>query len=232
MIQLFLKGWNIDNSLQSLLLGTTAISLFFLYKTLKNSQQQASNSQQLTEKSLSIDQYQIYSTELNYLVKMFQELRFQVDDQKLPGIPLQENLATSNGISYIRVFNVVMRGTYYFRQEGQTLIPAQVHEFRHQILFPLYRLYSILHNFLTRVQDDALLKPEHKGIIYLIVERDLLQHYFRICNNVDYNQSPSYDLSIFDTRAFNSQSLYAINEFYIRHRLFSLHDLTFYQQTL
>jgi hypothetical protein len=227
----FLKGWNIDNSIQSLVLITAAISLYFLYKTLKSGQRQADESNELTLQNLSISQYQIYTEELKYFFEVFQSLKFKVEDHKFPDPDYLAQIKSADGIAYIQVFRILLTNSYFLKADS-SLITERVDEFRHKIVFPLFRNYGMLYNFLSRVKSDQLLKNEHKKIIYLIVERDLLQHYFRLCNNEDPLRKKSYDLSLFDTPVFQSQSFCAINQFYVDNGVFSLHTLEFYKETL
>lgn len=228
----FLDIWNIDNTIQSLVLLTAAISLFFLYRTLREGQKQAKQSNKLTKQSLSISQYQIFIEELKYFIERFQNLKFSVNPVSLPGPEYNSDIQNATGIDYIKAFRPLIRPVTYFFNADRSLNDAKADEFRHNILFPLYRHYSQLYNFLERVKSDSLLKEEHKNLLYLIVERDLLQTYFRITINEDPLRKKWYDLSMFDTAVFNSNSLYAISNFYINNNLFTLHSLDFYKETL
>ncbi len=139
MIFLFLNGWNIDNSIQSLLLLTAGVSIYFLYKTLRSRQRQANESNELTRQNLSISQYQIYTQELKYLFEIFQSLKFTVDQNKLPGPDYLEEIKIADGIAYIEAFRSVSLNHIYFLNADRSLNTERVDEFRHKILFPLFR---------------------------------------------------------------------------------------------
>ncbi len=228
----FLEGWNIDNTIQSLVLLAAAISLYFLYKTLREGQKQTKQSNKLTKQSLSISQYHIFIEELKYFVERFQNLKFSVNPVALPGPEYNTDIQNANGIDDIKAFRPLIRPITYYFNADRTLNDTRSDEFRHNILFPLYRHYSQLYNFLERVKNDSLLKAEHKRLLYLLLERDLLQTYFRVTINEDPLRKKWYDLAIFDTAAFNSRSLYSICEFYTNNNLFALHTLDFYKETL
>lgn len=228
----FLNGWNIDNSIQTLLLITAAVSIYLLYKTLKAGQHQAEQSNELTRQNLSISQYQIYMEELKYFIKMFQELQFPVTPATFHRSDYRTDIQNSNGIDYMLTIKYVIDPEHYFLNSDRTENTERVNEFRHNILFPLFRKYAQLHNFLQRIKADQLLKDEHKKLLYLLIERDLLQNYFRLCNNEFPDNTKNYDLSLFETQVFRIESLHAVNRFFIDNDLFALHSLQFYKETL
>jgi hypothetical protein len=211
---------------------TAALSIYFLYRTLKEGQKQANESNELTKQNLSISQYQIYMEEMKYFINLFQNLKFAVNPNALPGTDFQTNISNYNGIDYIELFGPVMGHHNYFTTMNEIPFNKRVNEFRHNIIFPLFRKYSQLHNYLERIKADSVLKVDHKKLLYLLIERDILQTYFRICNNEDPLNQKSYNLSTFDTPVFQSNSFYDVNQFYIDNSLFSLHSLKFYKETL
>jgi hypothetical protein len=228
----YLDNWNIDNSIQSLVLFTAAASVFLLFQTLREGQKQSRLSNELTQQNLSISQYQIYIEEFKYFQQMLQNLSFKVDSNALPGPEFNKDIKDANGIEYIKPFRAIMRPNFYFLNENETLNDLRANEFRHNIIFPLFQKYSQLHNYLTRIKQDSLLKEEHKKLLYLLIERDILQTYLRICNNEDPLNRKRYNLDLFETSLFQSKMFYSINQFYIDNSLFSLHSLEFYKQTL
>lgn len=221
---------------QALILGATITYVILVYKTLRAGQRQANEANTLTKQNLAINQFEIYNDEFKSIIQLFEKLKFSVDFNlincnpgRLNGTDFKNWVNQSNGIDYINAFHILTFRDYFLEESG-SLNLYRLNEFRYNIIFPLVRHYIVLLNFLNRVKDDEILTVDYQKIFYLRVERDLLQHYLRICNNEFIPGTKWYDLSIFDTEVFDSKEFYVINKFYNNNKSFQMWSWNFYKE--
>jgi len=203
-----------------LILIVYALMARYMYKTFTSGQKQ-------TEISLAINQFKIYHFELQGLIEEAKNIKFRSDsvlsNEKLESLISSFN--NSNGISYIYVFSMLTNPQYGLKNNQN-----MINDFRHNVLFPLIPYYAKIFSYLKRVKNDKVLNIDYKNILYYQIERDLLQTYFRICNNCHSNYK-TVNLSIFKTEAFDPETFFIINRFYIENDIFLFNDLKFYQNT-
>jgi hypothetical protein len=204
---------------------TTIITAFYLYRTYRTGQSQTST-------SLAINQFNIYYNEFVDFVKEAENLKFGDESSNLSVVGLSDIPNRYNGINYIATLNFTTDRMKYILQNTKTLNERSLRSnFREGILYPLSRFYDRLYKFLLRIKNDDVLIQNYKNILYMYVERDLLQTYFRVCNNT-HGPELLYDLTPFKTQAYDANSFYGINRFFIENNCFQYNNLTFYQETL
>lgn len=205
----------------------TAIILF---RTLKEGQRQSKEAQQQTGYSLAINQYNILYQDLVGITKRFAELNFKEIIKKDNVIETSFLGKFHQGIEEANGMNISM--IYLFRPflhpENEKLTEAEIIHFRIYILFPLLREYVSLYDFLKEVKSDKILSDEYKNRFYKIIERDILQSYFRVCNYSYFNDILKYNFS--KLQKVDLVDFFAINNFYIENNLFQYNNLEFYQQ--
>lgn len=214
-------SWTVANWIAFFSLLISIGTAFFLIKNFFLGQKQ-------TKISLSINQFNIFQKELEGLTKEAKGIKFSSNQQDLTK-PYQKHFEESDGIYYIGLFLIISHIKYYNKESQER--DALLNDFRHQIIFPLFKYYSKIFQFLNRVKNDEVLSESYKKILYNYIERDILQSYFRISNNKLGNEL-HYDLSIFETPVFNPNSFYSVNDFYIKNNLFQYQNLNFYITTL
>ena len=135
----------------------------------------------------------------------------------------------NQGIEEANGMNIAMMSLFrpFLHPENENLKEIEVSSFRLFLLFPLLREYVSLLDFLKEVRSDKILSIEYKNRFYKIIERDVLQSYFRICNFCMF-QYMKYNLS--SLQKTDLEDFYAINNFYIENDLFQYNNLRFYQQ--
>lgn len=215
-------NWITSDTINTLILIVYIITAIVIYKTFKSGKEH-------TMISLSISQHNIYYNELIDFIEDAKNIRFNSYLGDKAHICIKSNIANSNGINYISLFQFTdhYAETIAARDEGHD----QIDDFRTSILFPLERYYDRLYYFLETVLKDSILKENHKRIIFNKAERDILQTYFRVCNYSVPNGKRQYNLSTFDTGAYSSNSFYRINSFFIDNKLFQYKNLEFYKIT-
>jgi len=205
-----------------------AITAIILYRTLKEGQRQSDESRKQTSYSLAINQYNIVYQDLKGIHKKFEELNFKE-------ILKKSNIAETNlpqssrqGIEEANGLNIPM--IYLFRPflhpTNKSLKEEGIGFFRFNIIFPLLREYVSLFDFLKDVKNDKILSIEYKNRLYKIIERDILQSYFRICNYRRFTNMKYYLSSL---QPEDLEDFYAINNFYIENNLFQYNPLDFYE---
>lgn len=196
------------------------ITLIYLFKTYKTSQRQ-------TSMSLAINQYNIYHSEFKDFLEEAKNLRFRSESLNLNQVGLADATTKYNGLNYIEIFLCTIPGSIWREKLAEFKLE---HSFRSGVLFPLTLYHDRLYDFLCRINNDPILSGNYKGILYNYIERDLLQAYFRICNNT-FRDSLEHNILEFSTNAYDAKSFYAINDFYINNNAFRYKSLQFYQNT-
>lgn len=199
-----------------------AIMAKYMFKTFTGGQKQ-------TEISLAINQYNIYHFELQELIVEGKNIKFHTDLGDSILKPLKYQYSNSNGIDYMGVFTIITHKWLIIKTYEENRKDL-IEDFRDNVLFPLSRYYDKLFHFLNRIKNDSVLK-NYKNILYINIENNILQTYFRLCNNCVGNYK-TVDLSSFKTEGFDPDTFYRINKFYIENGIFQYKDLKFYQDTL
>jgi len=210
-----------------------AITAYILLRTLKEGQKQSKEGQRQTGYSLAINQYNIQFQDLMGIINKFKEINFKENfkkykvDENIYPLNFRYGLNDANGINTAMIYLFIIFSIPYKNETTKD----QLFNFRLHILFPLLREYKSLLHFLNEIKDDTLLSQSHKNKFYKIIERDVLQSYFRICNNHTLPVAePDYDLSCYPKN--NIEDFCAINEFYIANSAFQYNTLEFYQNTI
>jgi len=204
-----------------------AVTAIILYRTLKEGQRQSEEGRKLTGYSLAINQYNILYQDLLGIIKKFEELNFTEIINKSNNPSLQKfnsgkEIANGMNLPMIYIFG------QFLHPQNEDLTEKEVSNFRLFILFPLLREYVSLYDFLKEIRNDKILSVEYKSRFYKIIERDILQSYFRICNFSMFNHILKYNLS--SLQETDLEDFYAINNFYIENNLFQYNNLKFYQE--
>ncbi len=205
-----------------LILIVYAFMAKYMYRTFIGGQKQ-------TETSLAINQFNIYHTELQGLIEEGKNIKFHSDMDEGILKTLNYQFIKSNGIEYISAFTIAtdtLQDTLKNDKNSQAII----NDFRHNVLFPLSRYYDKLFHFLNRVKIDKVLNQDYKNILYNYIERDILQTYFRVCNNCVEGYYMTVDLTPFKTIKYDPETFYRINKFYIENEIFQYKDLAFYKR--
>jgi hypothetical protein len=226
-MQIFFLKWNPSDYINLFILIVYAVMAYLMYITYRNGQK-------LSKAGLSISEYNIIFNDLQSLITEAKEIKFKSYLNEAQINPIKYRYDQSDGVFYIKLFLFVTlqnqsNKVIYESEENKFAIS----DFRDNVLFPLERFYDKLNDFLFTVHKDVVLEEYHKKFIFKTVERDLLQTYFRVCNNIHpFLNNKEYQLSHFKTEAYNpEESFYRINKFYIENKLFNYKDLEFYQTT-
>lgn len=186
----------------------------------------------LAKTSLAINQFNIYYNSLKDFIDEAKKIQFkpEYEDEEVHPI-VKQHMEKSNGIWYIQLLMFVSHMSHLDIKPDEKL-KSQMFNFTYCVLAPLVRYYDKLLHFLNAVYDDTVLADRYKKIIFNKVEQELLQIYFRVCNNVRWQEKKEYDLSKFKTVGFDTSIFYEINSFYIKNKLFQYKNLEFYIKTL
>jgi hypothetical protein len=187
-----------------------------------------SDSQTFNSRQLAINEYNILLQDFELVKNNLEKLTFTIDTNGFSD-SFKKQLAESNGINYILLFSQFLGFELSKTQDENDKLISRI---RSEVIFPLTRNYRNLIIFLNEVIQNEILSDRYKKKFYLKAEQLLLQHYFRICNNVDIMGEPEYKLELFDSKAYNSHEFKELNDLFIRHKLFQIHDLDFYKRTL
>lgn len=206
-----------------LILIVYALMAKYMYSTFTGGQKQ-------TEISLSINQFNIYHFELQGLIGEGKNIKFRSDLNEGILKTLDYQFINSNGIEYISVFTIATDTLKYTLNKNNENSQVVINDFRNNVLFPLSRYYDKLFHFLNRVKADKVLNQDYRNILYNYIERDVLQTYFRVCNNC-FQDFMTVDLLPFKTIKYDTETFYKINKFYIENKIFQYKDLQFYKDT-
>lgn len=222
------------------------ITLIIFWRTLKAGQAQVNelhiqtlNNQKQAEYSLAQNQYNIYRQELEFIIETFKTLKFSDAKNQFPA-SYADAFNKANGINtdMIKIF------AFLLVIEVSQITNEQRVAFKMQIFQPLIWNYQRLLRFLVKIKDDNILSNIYKDMFYEKIEHDLLQSYFRICNNQTTDRGKDYDLKKIFTRKYKDEwqtlagdkkwidEFYRVNNFYIENHTFRFKDLHFYQTTL
>ncbi len=199
----------------------TLFSVILLIRTL-------SDSQTFNSRQLGINEYNILLQDFELVKTNIENLTFNFDTDGFSD-NFKKQLAESNRTNYISLFMLFL-GSELSRTESDN--EELISRIRFGVIFPLIRNYKNLIIFLNEVIQNDILSDRYKKKFYLKTEQLLLQHYFRICNNVDSTGEPEYDFKLFDTVAYKSHEFTELNNLFIKNNLFQINDLEFYQKTL
>ena len=186
------------------------------------------DSQTFNSRQLAINEYNILLQDFELVKNNIEKLTFSFDTDGLSE-NFKKQLAESNGTNYISLFSQFL-GFELTKTERDN--EKLISKMRFGVIFPLIRNYRNLIIFLNEVIQNDILNDRYKKKFYLKTEQLLLQHYFRICNNVDINGEPEYDLKLFDSVAYKSHEFTELNKLFIEKNLFQINDLEFYKRTL
>lgn len=186
-----------------------------------------SDSQKYNSRQLAINEYNILFQDFELIKIKLEKLKFEVDTNGFSD-SFKKSLEESDGINYISLFSQFLNFELGNKNDTNQLIG----KFRIGVIFPFIRNYKNLGIFLNEVIQNDVLSDRYKAKFYIKVEQQLLQCYFRICNNIDQLGKPNYDLSLFDSEVYKSAEFLEINDLYIKNNLFQMNDLDFYIKTL
>lgn len=186
-------------------------------------------SQKYNKNLLAMDEYKIMLQDFEIIKLNLENLKFKI---KLDQIPehFENDLRNANGVDYIHVFH-----SFFLLNDTQNPFITNITKtelkssFRTNVIFPLVRNYKNVALFIEEVANNKLLESRYKRKLYLKVEQQLLQHYFRICNNIDSSRKQEYNLKVFDSNGFNSNEFFTLNELFIKDDLFQINDLNYYK---
>ncbi len=187
-----------------------------------------SDSQTFNSRQLAINEYNILLQDFELVKNNIENLTFAIDTNGFSD-NFKKQLAESNGINYISLFTLFLGFELSKTQDENDKLIRRI---RLGVIFPLTRNYRNLIIFLNEVIHNDILSERYKKKFYLKAEQLLLQHYFRICNNVDIMGDPEYNLELFDSEAYKSEEFTELNDLFVKHDLFQIHDLDFYRKTL
>lgn len=187
-----------------------------------------SDSQKFNSRQLSMDEYTILLQDFEFIKTKLENMTFKMETKELSEI-FDKNLEKADGINYMLLFSQILKFELPKDKKEKDQI---ISNFRFNIIFPLIREYRNLGIFIKEVIDNDTLSLRYKNKFYLKVEQLLLQHYFRICNNINSLGESEYELEIFDSLAYKAEEFKEINELYIKYDLFQINDLKFYKNTL
>ena len=188
-----------------------------------------SNSQSFNSRQLAINEFNILLQDFELIKTNIEKLTFSIDTNGFSD-SFKDQLAKSNGINYISLFSLFLDFELTNNQDKDAEL---ISRFRQGVIFPLIRNYRNLIIFLNEVIQNDILGDRYKKKFYLKVEQLLLQHYFRICNNIDYRGELAYNLELFDFKeVYRSSEFTELNELFIKHNLFQINNLEFYKRTI
>lgn len=187
-----------------------------------------SDSQTFNSRQLAIIEYNILLQDFELVKNNIEKLTFIIDTNGFSD-SFKEQLAETNGINYISMFSQFLGFELSKTQDENEKLISRI---RLGVIFPLIHNYRNLIIFLNEVIVNDILSERYKKKFYLKAEQLLLQHYFRICNNIDITGEQEYNLELFDSVAYKSHEFMELNSLFIKYNLFQIHDLDFYKRTL
>jgi len=187
-----------------------------------------SDSQTFNSRQLAINEYNILLQDFELVKNNIEKLTFNIDTEGFSD-SFKKQLAESNGINYISLFTLLLGFELSKTQDENEKLIERI---RSGVIFPLIRNYNNLIIFLNEVLQNDILSERYKKKFYLKTEQLLLQHYFRICNNIDIVGDPEYKLELLDSVAYKSHEFTELNDLFVKYDLFQIHDLDFYKKTL
>lgn len=222
---ILLSSWLIADKINLLLLFINAL-IFIVYarmaylmnKTFVVGQKQ-------TALSLAINQFNIFQKEFDSFLNEAKNIQFESRLDEVTFISYKESFKKSNGINYIELFQILETIKYYIEPSSEK--DKIINDFRHSVLFRLFKFYDKLYLFLIQIKDDQVLTMQYKLLLYNYIERDILQIYFRVSNYV-FNNNLHFDLTMLQTLAYDPKTFYDINNFYIDNDIFQYQLLDFY----
>jgi|GEM_PF-5375890 len=215
----FPTPWTNSDTINCAILIVYTIMAWYMYRTFEIGFRQ-------TKFSLAINQFGIFNDQLKQFKDEGENIRFKLNLYSENDINnFTKAVEKSNGIYYIEIFLLLSHSPNEFTE-------SEINEVRTQILFPLTKYYNRIFKFLEDIYNDNILTDEYKIILFNNIERDILQTYFRVCNN-KFGEQKTVDFNIFKTiRFIPEQSFLKINQFYIENNLFKFENLMFYEGTL
>lgn len=208
--------WGNPDPINLLILIVYAIMAIFMYQTLKEAQKQ-------TTYTLAINQFNIFNSELQEFITEGKNIKFN-SNFALNTQSYYNCIDNSNAIQYIRLFPLP-------KQIAKEDEEQFINDFRVYVLFPLSRYYDKIYKFILQVEEDNIMTTKYKNSILYALERDILQTYFRVCNN-QFGKRPTVDFENFKTIKFIPEdSFFKINQYYIANQKFSFESLGFYKDT-
>lgn len=187
-----------------------------------------SDSQTFNSSQLAINEYNILLQDFELLKNSIEKLTFNIDANGFSD-SFRKQLAESNGTNYISLFSQFLGFELSQKRDEDEKMISRI---RFGVIFPLIRNYRSLIIFLNEVIQNDILSERYKKKFYLKAEQLLLQHYFRICNNVNLVGELEYKLDIFDSEAYKSNEFKELNDLFVHYNLFQIHNLEFYKRTL
>ncbi len=213
---------NVDSSKFSNLL-TPVVALFSVILLI----QTLSDSQIFNSKQLAINEYNILLLDFELVKNNIEKLTFSFDTSGFSD-NFKKQLAESSGTNYIQLFSQFLEFELSKTDRGNEKLISRI---RFGVIYPLIRNYRHLSIFLKEVIQNDVLSDRYKQKFFLKTEQLLLQHYFRICNNVNMAGEPEFELELFDSEVYKSNEFTELNDLFIKNNLFQINDLEFYQMT-
>ena len=155
------SSWSIDNYLTLFYTFITALTGGVIWLTF---QQGGKNNKQVN----SINEFGILREDFEDILNDFKSLKFKVDSKNYDD-RFAEKIEKANGVDMLDIFFHVCSPS-----KNNASYPHQINDFRINVIFPLFKKYEILLNFLNEIKNDEMLDKKYKDKFYKKIEQYLL----------------------------------------------------------